>query len=223
MSFHARLLAETLAERTRFLSIPIIQRAVSEGVPRSLYVAFLAQAYHHVRWTCPLLELALHCCEAADDAYRDGLRRYIEEERGHENWILDDIEAMGGDAAGVGEATPGIPCRAMVGYATYAIEHVSPYALLGMVHVLEGMSALLADSAARAIAQSIGSGTSGGFSYLISHGSLDQEHQRYFTGLVNGVADERARQAIVGTANVIYRLYGDMFRELDEEEADRDD
>lgn len=218
MSFHARLLDDTLTERMRFLSIPLIERAASTGVSRALYLDFLAQAYHHVRQTCPLLELALTRCGPGDDAYRDGLRRYMAEERGHEHWILDDIAALGGDPAEVRAATPGIPCRAMIGYATYAVEHISPYALLGMVHVLEGMSAALADRVARAIARSIDADAGAGFSYLISHGALDQAHVRFFAELVDEVEDEDARQAIIDTANVIYRLYGDMFRELEREE-----
>jgi pyrroloquinoline quinone (PQQ) biosynthesis protein C len=215
MSFSDRLLAATTDERERFLAIPIIQRAAATGVSRDAYVAFLTEAYHHVRYTCPLLELALSRCGAEDDHYRNGLLQYIEEETGHEEWILDDIEAFGGSAAAVRDATPGIPCRAMVGYATYAIEHISPYALLGMVHVLEGMSAQLAGAAAQGIARSLGRSTKAGFSYLISHGTLDQDHVRFFTDLVNAIRDDHAQQAIIATANVVYRLYGDIFRDID--------
>ena len=66
----------------------------------------------------------------------------MEEERGHEKWILNDIAAMGGDAAAVSDGQPGIACQVMVGYTYYAIEWISPYAMLGSVHVLEGMSTL---------------------------------------------------------------------------------
>lgn len=218
MTFCDQLLEATRLERERFLAIPLITRAAESGVSRELYLAFLAQAYHHVRHTCPLLELAVARCGSGDGRYRKGLLHYIEEERGHELWILDDIEAMGGDPRAVREGMPGIACRVMVGYAIYAIEYVSPYTLLGMVHVLEGMSARLAERAAKAIAQSLGTGTTAGFSYLISHGVLDQDHVRDFTALVNDIRDEPARRAIIETAEVVYRLYGDIFRELEREE-----
>lgn len=215
MPFFDQLLDETRLERERFLAIPIIGRALESGVSRAQYLGFLGQAYHHVKRTCPLLELAIACSGPEDEAYRQGLLRYIEEEIGHEQWILEDIEALGGDAARVRAAGPGVACRAMVGYATYAIEHVSPYALLGMVHVLEGMSAKLAALAADSIARSLGTEVGAGFSYLVSHGALDQDHVGFFAGLVNRIEEERARRAIVETADVIYRLYGDLFRDLD--------
>jgi pyrroloquinoline quinone (PQQ) biosynthesis protein C len=218
MTLFDRLLAETEAERNRFLGLPIIRRARDEGVPAELYLAFLGQAYHHVRQTCPLLGLALSRCGEKDRAYREGLIGYIDEEMGHEDWILDDIAALGGNADAVRRGRPGIPCRAMVAYATWAIEHVSPYALLGMVHVLEGMSVELAEGVARRISAVLGNPggkmPAEGFRYLTSHGALDRDHVRYFEALVNGIEDAEAADAIVDTANAIYRLYGDMFVEL---------
>lgn len=215
MNFYDRLLDETRCERERFLAVPILTRAAERGVPHDVYLAFLGQAYHHVKYTCPLLERALARCTPEDKSYRAGLLEYIEDETGHEQWILDDIAALGGDPSSVRDAAPGVPCRAMVGYATYAIDHVSPYALLGMVHVLEGTSARIAGQAADAIARSMQRSPTAGFSYLVSHGRLDQDHVRFFVDLVNRIADDGAQRAVVETANVIYRLYGDLFRDLD--------
>lgn len=215
MTFHDRLLGETRSERDRFLAIPVLAHVAENGVPRHVYLAFLAQAYHHVKHTCPLLEHALARCTPDDDTYRDGLLDYIEEETGHDRWILNDIAALGGDPSAVRDGTPGVACRAMLGYAAYAIDHVSPYALLGMVHVLEGTSARIASRAAEGIARSLDMPTTEGFSYLTSHGALDQDHVRFFERLVNGIGNEKARRAIIETANVIYRLYGEIFRDLD--------
>lgn len=218
MTPYDRLLAETAIERDRFLARPLIRRALESGVPAGMYLDFLGQAYHHVRQTCPLLGLALSRCSDRDVAYRQGLLDYIAEEMGHEAWILDDIAALGGDAETVRHGRPGIPCRAMIAYVTWAIEHVSPYAMLGMVHVLEGLSVALAERAAVRIREAIGGDRTGspdaGFRYLTSHGALDQAHVRSFIHLINGIRDPDAADAIVQTANAVYRLYGDMFAEL---------
>ena len=117
--------------------------------------------------------------------------------------------------------------RVMVGYAYHVIERVSPYALLGMVHVLEGMSVALAQRAAASIGQSFSqsSGDQGGqgFSYLNSHGALDQEHVAFFERLVNGIDDPAQQRAIIDTARIMYRLFGDVFHALDAPgEASRD-
>lgn len=211
MEFFERLFAETRTERETFIATPVIQRALRHGVPAPMYMAFLGQAYHHVRHTCRLLGTAVARCTDRDQRYINALLEYIEEERGHEEWILNDITALGGDAESVRAGQGDMPCRLMVAYVYYAIEHVSPYAMLGMVHVLEGMSAALAGAAAGTLRRSLGIHDGLGFSYLSSHGSLDQEHVAFFRELVNGIDDPNAEAAIIETARVVYRLYGEMF------------
>jgi pyrroloquinoline quinone (PQQ) biosynthesis protein C len=213
MQFYDRLTAETKRERDAFTSIPLIVETLRTGASRELYVDFLTQAYHHVKHTFPLLSLA--AARTSDETYQDALVEYMEEERGHEKWILDDIAAMGGDKEAVRDGKPGIACQVMVGYSYYAIEWVSPYALLGSVHVLEGMSTLLADKAATAIQSSLGAPGKEGFSYLYSHGALDIEHVAFFKKVVNGIGDERIQQIVIDASKVFYRLYGDIYHELE--------
>lgn len=211
MNFYDTLQSETASDRQAFLSIPLIERSVQKGASRELYIDFLTQAYHHVRHTFPLLALA--SARTHDEAYQDALVEYMEEERGHEKWILDDIRAIGGDAEAVRTGAPGQACQIMVGYTYYAIEWLSPYAMLGSVHVLEGMSTMLADKAADAIKNSLAFPGDTGFSYLRSHGALDIEHVAFFKNLVNTISPE-AHPIIIETSKIIYRLYGDIFREL---------
>ena len=223
MTFYQRLLDETASQRQDFQSIELIQHTVHHGVTPDLYAKYLEQAYHHVRFTVPLLELARDTCTAKDAAYTAALTEYVAEESGHDEWILDDIkalgagsEAVGGDIEAVRNGQGGFACRMMVAYAHYAIEHISPYAMLGMVHVLEGMSVDLADKAAGAIAASFGDNPPNAFSYLTSHGALDTEHVQFFEDLVNGLGDAETKEIIVAAAKDFYVLFGNMFRELAE-------
>jgi hypothetical protein len=211
MNFYDELQIATGADRNAFLSIPLIQNAILKGISRDLYIDFLTQAYHHVKHTYPLLALA--SVHTKDEAYQDALVEYMKEERGHEKWILNDIRAMGGDAEGVRLGRPGQACQIMVGYTYYAIEWINPYAMLGSVHVLEGMSTLLADKAADAIQSALLVPGNDGFSYLRSHGALDIEHVAFFKELVNAIPSP-AHAVIINTSKIIYRLYGDIFREL---------
>lgn len=218
MPFYDRLLAETRAARNEFLAIPLIDRAMAGDVSRALYVAFLEQAYHHVRHTCPLLARAAELID--DDRCRRALLDYVEEERGHERWILADIAAMTGRRDGVvGTARP--PCRAMVAYAYYAIEHISPYSLFGMVHVLEGMSTQLATRAAVALRQAFGLESEAGFSYLASHGAIDVAHVQFFRDLINGIDLAPAQDAIIDGARMIYWMYGNIFCDLGRSASER--
>ena len=212
MSFFDRLTAETRREREAFLAIPLVKHALVSGASRQLYINFLAEAYHHVNHTFRLLALA--AAKTSDERYQDALVEYMVEERGHEKWILDDIRNLGGDADAVRDGPPGLPCQAMVAYAYFAIEHISPYAMLGSVHVLEGMSVLLADRLADALVSSLAISGTEGFSYLRSHGLLDCEHLEFFHQLVDGFDDLATQQIIIDSAAMFYKLYGDIFCEL---------
>ena len=72
------------------------------------------------------------------------LDEYIEEEAGHDEWILADIAACGGDAEAVRRGSPSPATELMVAYAYDTIERGNPIGFLGMVHVLEGTSVALA-------------------------------------------------------------------------------
>ena len=55
MSFHARLLQQTADARAAMLTAPIIHSALSGDLTLASYLAFLGEAYHHVKHTVPLL------------------------------------------------------------------------------------------------------------------------------------------------------------------------
>ncbi|MGO8911321.1 MAG: TenA family transcriptional regulator [Bradyrhizobium sp.] len=212
MSFYDRLISETAKDCEAFVAIPIVQHAIRNGASRSLYIDFLTEAYHHVKHTFPILALA--ASRTSDERYQDAMLEYMKEERGHEKWILDDIRMVGGNPDAVRNGTPGIPCQIMVGYAYYAVEHVSPYAYLGSVHVLEGMSVLLADKLADALKTSLALESDAAFSYLRTHGSLDIEHVAFFRKLIDGFDDSATQRIIIDNAKIFYRLYGSIFLDL---------
>jgi pyrroloquinoline quinone (PQQ) biosynthesis protein C len=213
MEFYARLLAETGTEREALVSAPIISACLRGQVSLESYLAFLREAYHHVRHTVPLL----HACKARLPDRLDWLRvavdEYIEEETGHDAWILQDIEACGGDAQAVRQGTPALATELMVAYAYDTIARGNPVGFFGMVHVLEGTSVALAITAADRIQQALGL-PGGAFSYLRSHGLLDREHTAHLERLLNRLEEPADRDAVTRAARVFYRLYADIFRSL---------
>ena len=214
MSSFQQLLVGTATAREAFIAIPLIQQVLKSGADRTLYIDFLGQAYHHVKNTASLLALAASRCGAEDQLYQSALFEYIEEERGHETWILEDIEALGGDAAAVRHGSPRLPCKVMVGHAYYLVERVSPYALLGMIHVLEGMAVALADNAVTKLRTTAGTSGESGFKYLTTHGGLDVEHTAFFANLIDRLGD-RHLPVVIENAGDFYKLYGDIFRDID--------
>ncbi|MGA0799951.1 MAG: TenA family transcriptional regulator, partial [Steroidobacteraceae bacterium] len=145
---YSRLAASTQDARTYLLSAPVIQRALAGEVTRDLYVAFLTQAYHHVKHTVPLLMAVGSRLDDSKDWLRSELVHYVEEEHGHEQWILNDIAAAGGDAEAVRRSKPHVETDAMVAYAYDVAMRRNPVGFFGMVFVLEGTSVALALEAA---------------------------------------------------------------------------
>lgn len=213
MSFHQRLLQDTEAARQGLLATPIIQGALRGQVSRPSYIAFLTEAYHHVRHTVPLLRAMRAALPAHQAWLLPALDEYIEEEAGHDEWILDDIAACGGDAEAVRHGQPGHATELMVAYAYDTIARGNPLGFFGMVHVLEGTSVSLALMAADAIQKPLGLPDSA-FSYLRSHGVLDQEHTAHFSTLMDAIDNPQDQAAIVHAARSFFRLYGEVFRSL---------
>jgi len=218
MTFFQTLQARTEAERGQLLAAPIIGRALAGKITLPEYAAFLEQAYHHVRHTVPLLMAAGARLPERHGWLRSAVAEYIEEEIGHEEWILNDLAACGFDREAVRRGRPSIPTELMVSYAYDMIERVNPLGFFGMVHVLEGTSINIADNAANTIRQTL-SLPKKAFSYLYSHGALDLEHVAFFENLMNRIEDPADQQQIVHAARVFYRLYGDIFRSLDDAKA----
>jgi pyrroloquinoline quinone (PQQ) biosynthesis protein C len=212
MKPYERLVTATRAEREAFLRLPLVAQSVSHGATRETYLAFLAEAYHHVKHTFPLL--ALSASLTKDSALRAALAEYMKEEFGHEEWILEDIRRMGGDANAVSASQPRLACRVMVANVYYSVQWESPYAVLGMVHVLEGLSVILADKLAAALKSRFGNSSDIGFSYLRTHGALDVEHTAMFQRLMNGLEDPSATELIIEHTRIMYRLYGAIFEDL---------
>ncbi|WP_280547003.1 MULTISPECIES: iron-containing redox enzyme family protein [unclassified Halomonas] len=212
MTPYQQLQAATHAERDWLLAAPMLTRALSGEVSRDEYLAFLGQAYHHVRFTVPLM---MACGARLPDRLgwlRSALVEYIEEEHGHEQWILDDIRATGGDPEAAAAAEPDPATRLMVSHVRDVIEHGNPVGFFGMVQVLEGTSTALATQAAEGLQASLGL-PDDAVRYLTSHGSLDIGHLAFFEGLVNRLeGDDLA--AVIDTARMVYRLYGAMFRSI---------
>jgi pyrroloquinoline quinone (PQQ) biosynthesis protein C len=211
--FFEELQAATQAAREEFLDIPQLLRGAKGEISLDTYVAFLTEAYHHVKHTVPLLMACGSRIPMEKEWVREALAEYIEEETGHQEWILSDIKACGADAESVRYGQPHPETELMVSYAYDTIQRKNPVGFFGMVLVLEGTSIQLATNAADAIRNTLDL-PKNAFSYLTSHGSLDISHMQFFESLMNRLEDESDQQAVIHMANMMYRLYGDVFRSI---------
>ena len=213
MSFFHRLVAETAEEQKALAAVPQIQAGLSGRISLETYIAYLTEAYHHVKHTVPLMETAKALMGENRVVFSEALDEYIAEETGHERWILNDIRNCGGDAEGVRTGAPRPATQAMVDYAYAFIRNDNPMGFFGMVFVLEGTSVQLATQGAEAGAHRLGLPPQC-FSYLTSHGSLDLEHMNFFQRLMDQVEDEADQADIIQMARRMFGLFADVFRAI---------
>jgi len=219
MTFFESLQTATEKERNYLLSAPIIQRCIGQGqFSLSEYIDFLTQAYHHVKHTVPLLMAVGSRLPSEKENYREAIAEYIEEELGHQEWILNDLAACDSNKEHIRSGRPNAATELMVSYAYDTVMRNNPMAFFGMVFVLEGTSISLASLAADIIQAHLELPDKA-FSYLRSHGSLDKEHMVFFEKLMNGLNQQKDRDDIVHAAKMFFTLYGNIFRSIDQNSA----
>ncbi|NAX20613.1 TenA family transcriptional regulator [Vibrio sp. V39_P1S14PM300] len=216
-SFFQTLKLETQPAQQIMLQAPVFEACARGEISREMYIAFLTQAFHHVKHTVPLLMACGGQLDAQHEWVREALAEYIDEEKGHHEWILNDIRACGGDAEAVrqnrSEGKAGSAIELMVAYLYHQIDRHNPMALFGMVWVLEGTSVGVGGQMASLVRATLNLPDEA-MSYLTSHSELDQGHIRFFETLMDNVTDPADQQAIIDSANMVFHLYGQMLRDL---------
>jgi hypothetical protein len=108
-----------------------------------LFPVFLQTIHGSVSATVPLMQTAIDVLDRQepDSPLSTALRRYFErhivEEAAHDEWLLQDLEALGLERHRTRHIPPP-PVARMVGAQYYWIQHAHPVSLLGFFAVLEG-------------------------------------------------------------------------------------
>ena len=98
----------------------------------------------------------------------------------------------------------------MVSYAYDTVNRLNVLGILGMHHVLEGAVPSVAHRPAANICNSL-LVPKGAFTYLDTHGSLLHDNAHVFIGVLNRMDRSEDRDQIVHSAQIFYKLYGDIF------------
>jgi len=212
MKNYQLLLDSTEIERKYLFEAPIFLDLKNKTFTLNDYKSFLTEAYHHVKYTVPLMRLCGSKISFEKENYRKAIVEYIDEEYGHHDWILNDLEVFGCDRDSIIKSKPKSSTQAMISYVKDRIE-TNPMAFFGMVQVLEGTSITVASQAGETIMNHLNLPKKA-FSYLFSHGALDLEHIVFFENLINSLEDKKDLNDIIETAKYVYIYYGNMLREI---------
>jgi pyrroloquinoline quinone (PQQ) biosynthesis protein C len=212
MSFFITLVELTDASRRELETISKVHEMVHHGLTLPEYKAFLHDLYHIVWHFCPVMAAAAARCSDRFRGVRYDLYERIEEEKGHEAWVLEDLEALGGDVPGVRANPPSAPVQAMIAFNYYGAERVHPCSVLGMLYMLEVVSSVYGGRVSDSISRKLGRDVdAGGFKFLSSHATMDLDHMAKLNRLVKTIDDPAAQEAIVNSTRVNFYQFGRMF------------
>ena len=130
MNFFDRLKAETDVARQHLYTAPLIHKALTQEITLEEYVDFLTQAYHHVKHTTPMLMAVGARLPEEKEWLRNAVAEYIEEELGHQEWILNDLAACGVDKEAIRRSQPALETELMVAFGYDTINRINPLGFL---------------------------------------------------------------------------------------------
>jgi pyrroloquinoline quinone (PQQ) biosynthesis protein C len=130
-----------LAERRLFAATHVFWN--HPDMPR-LLPGFLIQAHCLMRNSITLMTVArdLTRAQSATDAVARELADYmgihVEEERGHDRWLLEDIQTLGFEEQEILQSQPCAAVVNLIGAQYFWMTHVHPVAIMGYMILMEG-------------------------------------------------------------------------------------
>jgi hypothetical protein len=125
--------------------------------------------------------------------------RHIEEERGHDEWLLDDLGLMGVPRDEVLRRVPGVTAARIVGAQYYWVLHYHPVALFGYCAVMEGFppQPQLIDR----LVERTGYPRAAFHSYA-AHGEIDPQHREELDAALDALPLTRDHETVVGLSAI---------------------
>lgn len=146
---------------------------------------------------------------------------HIKEEAHHEEWLLDDLDAIGMDRKQVVVRPPSMAVAALVGSQYCWIEHAHPVALLGYLIVLEGTPPTAAHL--RDIQERTGFRPEA-FRCLLEHADQDPHHIAELNELLDTLPLRPYHSSLIAmsafqTIEMLARLFEDLLEANVEQQA----
>ena len=210
-SFFADLIAHTDEDRRAFETHPVLLAAVADGMSVERYRALLLELYHVVWNFNPVCAAAASRMGTPDDEVLQPIRHFLyehmHEESGHENWVLNDLDAVGVALQPAREHAPSVHTLALNGYNYWAADRRHPCSVIGMLYSLEVISSVYGGPFASAIRERLLLDGDRGVSFIDSHASLDAQHIAELRLVINQISDGRAQAAVVESVKVNFHQF----------------
>ena len=212
--FFAELVSETDEARRHFETHPVVLDAVANGMPKRRYQKLLLELYHIVWHFNPLSAAAASRLPDSHRNVRYYLYEHMQEESGHEEWVINDLEAMGVTRSDVPGHAPSVHTLALIGFNYWSADRRHPCSVLGMMYALEVIASVYGGPFASAIRESLFLDGDQGVSFISSHATMDTDHMVDLKNVLNTLHDAESRAAVRESALVNFHHFTRMFEAL---------
>ncbi|MES2992970.1 MAG: iron-containing redox enzyme family protein [Pseudomonadota bacterium] len=211
LPFFADLVLRTDEARREFETHPVVLDAVAHGMSIERYRKLLLELYHVVWHFNPVCAAAASRVPDAQRQVRYYLYEHMHEESGHEEWVMNDLEAVGVQPADTRGYQPSVHVLALTGYNYWSADRRHPCSVLGMMYALEVIASVYGGTFSSAIRDSLLLEGDRGVSFISSHATMDAEHMATLRQVLNTLTDEDAREAIVEATLVNFQQITGIF------------
>ena len=211
LPFFAELVTRTDEARRDFEINPVVLDAVAHGMSIERYRRLLLELYHVVWHFNPVCAAAASRLEDTHRKVRYFLYEHMHEESGHEEWVMNDLEAIGVGHADTRGHKAGVDTLALTGYNHWAADRRHPCSALGMMYALEVIASVYGGTFSSAIRESLLLEGERGVSFISSHATMDAEHMVELRHVLNTITDKEAHEAIIESATVNFHHFTRIF------------
>jgi pyrroloquinoline quinone (PQQ) biosynthesis protein C len=209
--FFMALVESTDQARRDFETHPVALAAVADGLSVERYRKLLLELYQIVWHFNPICAAAAGRMPDAHRELRYFLYRHMAEESGHEQWVGNDLEAIGVGEAALLKHQPSPSTLALIGYNYWGADRRDPCSVLGMMYVLEVIASVYGGAFASAMRESLLLVGDRGVTFIGSHATLDADHMVQLRKILVTIEDAGARDAIVESTLVNFEFVTRIF------------
>lgn len=207
LPFFLELITATDEDRRGFETNPTIVESVANGMSLERYQHLLLELYHVVWHFNPVSAAATSRLGDDHKQVRYFLYQHMQEEKGHEDWVLADLREMGVDEKTALAYKPSANTLALNGYNYYAADRQHPASVLGMLYALEVIASVYGGPFTAAIKEALFLQDERGTSFIGSHATLDAEHIAELKEVLDTITDEKAKAAIIESVKVNFHHF----------------
>ena len=208
LPFFADLVSRTDEARRAFESHSKVLDIVANGLPLERYRKLLLELYHVVWHFNPVCAAAASRVSDAHKQVRYFLYDHMNEEKGHEEWVVNDLDAMGVRVGQVLDYRPTDMMLALNGYNYWAADRRHPCSVLGMLYALEVIASVYGGPMTAAITESLLLQGDRGISFISAHATLDAEHMADLRVILNTLQDDASKEAIIESTVFNFHQFG---------------